>query len=149
MRALVLATALGAGACGASAPPPTAAPPPASPAAKAQAPAPTAASTTLRRTEVASVVDAGFGSFLERVQVEPSLDAGRFRGWTIVELSPPGFWEAVDLKPGDVVTSVNGLPIEREMDAWTAFQSLKTARELDVSYYRAGAERKLAYRILD
>ena len=149
MRALVLATALGAGACGASAPPPTAAPPPVSPAAKAQAPARTAASTTLRRTEVASVVDAGFGSFLERVQVEPSLDAGRFRGWTIVELSPPGFWEAVDLKPGDVVTSVNGLPIEREMDAWTAFQSLKTASELDVSYFRAGAERKLAYRILD
>jgi len=98
---------------------------------------------------VATVVDAGFGTFLERVQVEPSLDAGRFRGWTIVELRPPAFWEAVDLKPGDVVTSVNGLPIEREMDAWTAFQSLKTAGALDVSYYRAGAERKLAYRILD
>jgi len=107
------------------------------------------ASTTLHRTDVVSVVDAGFGSFLERVQVEPSLDAGRFRGWTIVELSPPAFWQMVDLKPGDVVTSVNGLPIEREMDAWTAFQSLKTASALDVAYYRAGAERKLAYRIVD
>ncbi|HEX5097952.1 MAG TPA: hypothetical protein VFV94_00560 [Polyangiaceae bacterium] len=107
------------------------------------------ASTTLRRGDVVTVVDAGFGTFLERVQVEPSLDAGRFRGWTIVELTPPGFWEAVDLKPGDIVTSVNGMPIEREMDAWAAFQSLKTAREIDVSYYRAGAERKLAYRIVD
>lgn len=149
MRALVLATALGAAACGGSAPPPAApSPPPASPAAKAPAPAPTA-STTLRRNDVVSVVDEGFGSFLERVQVEPSLDAGRFRGWTIVELSPPAFWQTVDLKPGDVVTSVNGLPIEREMDAWTAFQSLKTARELRVAYFRAGAERKLAYRIVD
>lgn len=107
------------------------------------------ASTTLRRGDVVNVVDAGFGTFLERVQVEPSLDAGRFRGWTITELTPPTFWEAVDLKPGDIVTSVNGMPIEREMDAWAAFQSLKTASELDVSYYRAGAVRKLAYRIVD
>ncbi|HEV8551035.1 MAG TPA: PDZ domain-containing protein [Polyangiaceae bacterium] len=112
-------------------------------------PAPSGPLTTLKRTEVVSVVDAGFGNFLGQVEVEPSLDQGRFRGWTIVDLSPQSFWERVDLKPGDVVTSVNGLPIEREMDAWAAFESLKTASELDVSYYRAGAERKLAYRIVD
>jgi general secretion pathway protein C len=150
VRALVLFTVLATSACGSSAPPPPAAPRPAPPVAKPAAPtAPRTASTTIRRSDVASVVDAGFGYFLERVQVEPSLDSGRFRGWTIVELSPPAFWEAVDLKPGDVVTSVNGMPIEREMDAWSAFESLKTAQELDVAYFRAGAERKLAYRIVD
>ena len=115
-------------------------------------PAPVAApgsATTLRRADVVHMVDAGFGSFLERVQVEPALDSGRFRGWTIVDLAPPEFWQAVDLKPGDVVTSVNGMPIERDMEAWAAFESLKTAKELDVAYSRAGAERKLAYRIVD
>jgi S1-C subfamily serine protease len=151
VRALVLLTVLGAVACGSSAPPPAASPRPApAPVAKPVAPtAPRAASTTIRRADVTSVVDAGFGYFLERVQVEPSLDSGRFRGWTIVELTPPAFWDAVDLNPGDIVTSVNGLPIEREMDAWSAFESLKTAKELDVAYFRGGAERKLAYRIVD
>lgn len=135
--------------CGASAPEPVRAPAP--PAATAK-PAPVAAAgsaTTLRRADVVNVVNAGFGSFLERVQVEPALDAGRFRGWTIVDLAPPEFWQAVDLKPGDVVTSVNGLPIERDMEAWAAFESLKTAKELAVSYSRAGADRRLAYRIVD
>jgi len=149
VRALVLLTVVGAVACGGSAPPPAAPRPAPSPVAKAVPAAPRGASTTIRRADLASVVDAGFGYFLERVQVEPSLDAGRFRGWAIVELSPPAFWETVDLKPGDVVTSVNGLPIEREMDAWSAFESLKTAKELDVAYFRGGAERKLAYRIVD
>jgi type II secretory pathway component PulC len=151
VRALVLLTVFGASACGGSAPQPPSTPrPAASPVAKpAASAAPRTASTTIRRTDLTSVVDAGFGYFLERVQVEPSLDSGRFRGWTIVELTPPAFWETVDLKPGDVVTSVNGLPIEREMDAWNAFESLKTAKELDVAYFRGGAERKLAYRIVD
>jgi hypothetical protein len=148
VRAISCVGALVVLACGASAPEPAHAP--VAPVAAAK-PVPTAAagSTTLRRADVVNVVDAGFGSFLGRVQVEPSLDAGRFRGWTIVELLPAEFWQTVDLKPGDVVTSVNGMPLEREMEAWAAFESLKTANELAVSYYRAGAERKLAYRIVD
>ena len=135
--------------CGSSAPEPARTPaPPVAAAKPASVPVPGSA-RTLRRADVVSIVDAGFGSFLERVQVEPALDAGRFRGWTIVELAPPEFWQAVDLKPGDVVTAVNGMPIERDMEAWAAFESLKTAQQLGVSYYRAGTERKLAYRIVD
>jgi general secretion pathway protein C len=149
VRALRLFGILFVTACGSAAPVPAQAPSAPRPAAVKPPPAPSGPLTTLKRTEVVSVVDAGFGNFLGQVEVEPSLDQGRFRGWTIVDLSPQSFWERVDLKPGDVVTSVNGLPIEREMDAWAAFESLKTASELDVSYYRAGAERKLAYRIVD
>jgi S1-C subfamily serine protease len=134
-------------ACGSSTPEPVA-PPPAPPP-KAAVPVPAAPLTTLRRSDVLGFVESGFGSFLQRVQVEPSLAAGRFRGWTIVDLRPAGFWEPVDLKPGDVVTSVNGLPIERDTEAYAAFQSLRTASELKVAYYRDGAERTLAYRILD
>lgn len=96
-----------------------------------------------------SVIDSGLGTFLQRVQVEPSLADGRFRGWTIVDLRPSTFWAPVDLKPGDVVTSVNGLPIERETEAWDAFESLRTAGELRIAYDRNGVERTLAYRIVD
>ena len=115
----------------------------------AAAPASAAPRTTLQRSEVVGVLDSGFGSFLQRVQVEPSLAAGRFRGWTVVDLRPAGFWSTVDLKPGDVVTSVNGLPIERDTEAFDAFQSLRTASELKVLYSRDGAERQLAYLIVE
>jgi general secretion pathway protein C len=134
-------------ACAGAPPEPVKAPVPPPPVAPLPAPAPPL--TTLHRPDVVGFVESGFGSFLQRVQVEPSLSAGRFRGWTIVDLRPAGFWEPVDLRPGDVVTSVNGLPIERDTEAYTAFQSLREASELKVDYVRDGAQRTLAYRIVD
>lgn len=104
---------------------------------------------TLWRDEVHAIVDAGLGWFLQRVEVEPSLEAGRFRGFRVVQLKPPDFWQGVDLKTGDVVLSVNGMPIERETQAYEAFQSLKKADELRVRYLRGGRERDLVYRIVD
>ena len=137
-------------ACGSAAPEPARAPsvpaPPPVPTAASPAPTPL---TTLHRADVVGVLDSGFGTFLQRVQVEPSLASGRFRGWTIVDLRPTGFWEAVDLKPGDVVTSVNGLPIERDTEAFDAFQSLRTADVLKVAYYRDGTARALDFRIVE
>jgi hypothetical protein len=146
VRATVLFTLGLSFACAGSPPEPVVAPARPKP---AITPAPTAPLTTLRRPDVVGVVESGFGSFLQRVQVEPSLLAGRFRGWTIVDLRPSGFWEPVDLKPGDVVTSVNGLPIERDTEAYAAFESLRTASQLKVDYVRDGAPRSLAYPIVD
>jgi S1-C subfamily serine protease len=146
MRALFLA--LGFVACGGSAPEPRPAPPaPPKPVATV-APAARPAGT-LGRSDVVAFVNAGFYNFLQRVEVEPSLDDGRFRGWVIVALKPPAFWQGVDLAPGDVVTRVNDLPIERETEAFDAFQSLKTAPALNVTYVRSGAAHRISYAITD
>jgi hypothetical protein len=107
--------------------------------ATAPAPAPpssapsTSAPGTLSRDAVRAEIDAGFGNFLRRIDVEPELDQGRFRGWRIVALRPAEFWAGVDLVPGDVVVSVNGMPIER----------------LTVSYLRSGKQRSLTYSIVE
>jgi type II secretory pathway component PulC len=144
---LAVALALGLAGCGSSSPEPKtapvankAAPPPA---------APSRPSGMLKRAEVVAFVNAGFWNFLQQVEVEPSLDDGRFRGWIIVALRPPAFWDGVDLAPGDIVTSVNDKPIERETEAFDAFQSLKTAPSLHVSYVRRGAERRISYQIAE
>jgi len=103
----------------------------------------------LFRDDVVATVDAGLGRFLQRVDVEAAFDNGRFQGFRILELRPPHYWHSVDLAPGDVVTRVNGMPIERETEAYDAFQSLKRAKELRVSYLRAGRPRELVFRIID
>lgn len=150
VRATTLCCVLLLSACGSSPPEPARAPAPTPVAAKpAAAPVVAVAPTTLKRSDVVHVIDSGFGNFLQRVQVEPSLADGRFQGWTIVDLRPTNFWAAVDLKPGDVVTSVNGLPIERDTEAWDAFESLRTAPELRIAFDRNGASHTLAYRIVD
>jgi S1-C subfamily serine protease len=149
MAAVALVGALTS--CGSSSPPPPAKAPP--------APAPRAAAApkaepqrplgTLYRDEVVGTVDAGLGRFLQKVEVEPSLKGGKFEGFRIVELRPPTFWRGVDLAPGDVVTSVNGLPIERETEAYAAFMALKTSERLSVNYLRNGTQRELVYRIVE
>jgi S1-C subfamily serine protease len=103
----------------------------------------------LYRDEVNAVVEAGLGRFLQKVEVEPSLQGGKFEGFRIVQLGPSDFWQGVDLTPGDVVTAVNGMPIERETQAYDAFMSLKTAERLAVTYLRNGTQHELVYRIVE
>ena len=128
-------------------------PPPVAPKAVAKAPAarpevPRPPKGALFRDDVNALIDQGFAQFLQRVDVEPRLVEGQFRGWTIVHLSPSEFWSNVDLRPGDIVTRVNDLPIERETEAYDAFESLKASDALRVSFQRDGQPRLLEYRIV-
>lgn len=109
---------------------------------------PATAPGTLRRADVESVVDAGLGRFLSRVALEPRVIGGKFTGWTIVALQPPELWQGVDLRPGDVVTRVNGMPIERETEAYDTFQAVRQAATLEVTYLRQNQPRTLRYTIV-
>ena len=130
--------------------------PPAAPKAVANAPAtqkpiaarPRPPEGALFRDDVNALIDRGFPEFLQRVEVEPRLVDGQFRGWSIVNLNPRDFWSGVDLKPGDVVTRVNDLPIERETEAYDAFESLKHSDALRVAFQRDGQSRLLEYKIV-
>jgi type II secretory pathway component PulC len=112
------------------------------------APAVTQTPGTLARVDVERIVDAGLGRFLSHVQVEPSLSGGKFKGWNIVALQPRELWSGIDLRPGDVVTRVNGMSIEREMEAYDAFQAVRGASKLEVSYLRQREPRTLSYVIV-
>lgn len=103
---------------------------------------------TLQRAEVERVVDAGLGRFLAHVALEPRLSGGKFSGWSIVALRPPELWQGIDLQPGDVVTRVNGLSIEREVEAYDAFQAVRQAPSLEVSYLRQNQPRTLRFTIV-
>ena len=93
----------------------------------------------------------GLGVFLQRVDVDeqPVMTGGRFHGFRIAGLRDAGFWSGVDLKPGDVVTAVNGMPIERPEQAQTALESLEAAKELRVAFERDGQPHELVYAIVD
>lgn len=145
MRAAALCSLLLAAACGATPQEPAhSAVAGAEPAAAEPQPPPGA----VWREDVHAVVDGGLGRFLGNVDVEPVVAEGRFRGFRVVELRPVETWTAVDLRPGDVVTSLNGMPIERETEAYDAFVALKTAKEIRVRYERSGEVRELVYAIV-
>jgi hypothetical protein len=104
---------------------------------------------TVWRHDVNQVVDAGLGRFLQRVDLQPEVVQGGFVGFRVVELRSPSWWQGVDLAPGDVVTQVNGMPIEQPTEAHAAFESLRKADKLIVKYLRDGQERELSYSIVE
>jgi S1-C subfamily serine protease len=103
----------------------------------------------LFRQDVTATVEEGLGYFLQRVSVDAEVVDGKFQGFRIVDLRPIEWWQGVDLRPGDVVTKVNGMSIEHDIDAYQAFQALRTAPALRVSLVRGGAPRELVYAIID
>jgi hypothetical protein len=111
-----------------------------------QAPAPPG---SLWRRDVNAVLNGGLGLFLQHADLVPEVQQGNFVGFKIVELRPPGWWQGVDLMPGDVIVQVNGMPIEKPTEAHEAFESLRKADKLTVHYLRGGEARDLVYTIID
>jgi type II secretory pathway component PulC len=145
---LVIASLVGCGA----APPPVAKtavlPSAANMSAAGSMPAP---SGTIRRADVRQVMSDGLGMFLQRVTFDvehPVFRDRRFVGFRITELKGDG-WSTVELKPGDVVTAVNGFSIERPEQAQQAFLSLAVASELRVDYEREGEPHSMRLTITD
>ncbi len=147
-----LAVVFFAGGCAAAVPPaPVSAPPPAVEGDGKSSPPPPLGGHTLARSAVRATIAAGLGAFLRHVELDdqPVLADGKFRGFRITALRDAALWNGVDLKPGDVVTSLNGFPIERPEQAQTAFDSLAVASELRLAYDRDGHPRELVYTIAE
>jgi len=136
--------------CGHAAPPVAEAPPSASAATSPAVVVATAPTDAIRRSAIRGVLAAGPGAFLQKVSVDdhPVLANGKFHGFRIASLQADSF-RGVDLKPGDVVTRIEGMPIEHPEEAIEAFNALQVASELRVDYERDGVPRMLRYRIVE
>ena len=105
----------------------------------------------LKRSAVRAVVAGGLGAFLQHVELDdqPATKDGRFHGFRLARLRDPGFWRGVDLRPGDVIVRVNGMPIEHPEEALDVFRSLDSANELRVEYERDGKPKELRLPIVN
>lgn len=137
----VSALALALAACHQEAPPAKApdAPPPAPTAAPAAKPV----ANRLKRPEVDQVlVQNGPPWVLRRIISEEVMGRdGKFTGWRLVGL--PEEWRGIDLRPGDIVQRVNGLPLETPDQAWEAWKSVAKAPDLRLVVMRDGAAREI------
>lgn len=141
-----------AAACGDSTPQPKAANA-AAPSSQTDAPGEKASSppqpiTSLKRAAVKETIAQGLGAFLQNVTVEdwPVMHDGKFHGFKIRTINAQ--W-GVDLKPGDVVTRVNGIVPERPEEADAALRSLEKAPALKVDFERDGKAKTLELPIVD
>jgi type II secretory pathway component PulC len=134
----------------ASSEPAEAAPAATAPPAPSQAAAQSAgrAPGVIARRELAKVLDASPGMFLQHVDSEARFVGGRFAGWKLVTFFPgDARFAGVDLHAGDVVTRVNGNAIERPEQLMDLWKALRSADELVVDLERGGAPRTLRWKI--
>lgn len=123
------------------------APPPVT-AAPVAAPIPTGAAGSIPRAELDRVLAGSPGAFLARVDADPVLEGRRFVGWRIRSLfAGDARFAGCALRPGDVVTRVNGLPIERPEQFAAAWDALRGASALSVDVLRDGRPGTLTFPI--
>ncbi len=102
----------------------------------------------LRREDVVEIVSAGPPAFLAKLDVRPARDpsTGRFAGWEIVQIGDAEL-AAGAIRPGDVVTRVNGKKIEDPFQFFEVFRSLVLAPELRISVVRGRDAQELRFPI--
>jgi type II secretory pathway component PulC len=103
---------------------------------------------TIARAELDAVLDLGLGRFLQRVSTEPHLEEGHFVGHRLTALRTELF-AGVDLRPGDTLLRINGMPIERPEEALAAWEALRVASELTIDFLRDGEHRQLRFTIAE
>ncbi len=143
MRQFSLVLLLSLPACAHGAPPPVEAP-------VETASSPVATEAFVTRAELHALLDAGLGRYLQNLETEPVLENGEFRGFRLRRIAITGPNAGlVDLRPGDVVQSLNGRSIDRPEHALEAWESLREASEIVVSLVRDGERRVVRVPIVE
>lgn len=103
---------------------------------------------TIARARLDAVLDAGPPAFLRQLEVAPRMAGERFIGWELVQLvdrqSPLA---SVDVRPGDVLLSVNRQQISRPDQLRALWDSLRAANELTAQLWRGAGKLELAFAI--
>jgi type II secretory pathway component PulC len=104
--------------------------------------------TSIKRSQVRAAIGRGVGSFLRNIELDewPAMTNGKFHGWRLKSVNPE--W-ILDVMPGDVVTRINGMPIEHPEEADAALRSLEKASSLKIDIERNGQARVLELPIVE
>ncbi|MEZ4475081.1 MAG: hypothetical protein R3F60_30680 [bacterium] len=100
---------------------------------------------SIPRAQLEAVVAAGPQRFIASVRVVPAMDGGRFLGFQLAGVQAGSPLEGSEnVRIGDVVVTVNGMPVERPDQFMKAWGGLKKAERIDVKLLRGATP--LTYR---
>ena len=101
---------------------------------------------TLNRENIESALE-NIGDLMDQATIRPHIEDGRPAGISITGIRPNAIFRKMRLRNGDVITGVNGRPIETVDDAVSVFEDLTTSPEIKVDIKRRGRNQTLDYRI--
>jgi general secretion pathway protein C len=101
---------------------------------------------TLNRQSLENSMD-NFGQVGDQAKLRPYVEDGRPAGISITRIKPKTIFRRLRLRNGDIITGVNGGPIESVEDAVAIFEDLPTSSAIQVEIKRRGRKRRLNYQI--
>ncbi|MGD8882540.1 MAG: type II secretion system protein GspC [Desulfobacterales bacterium] len=101
---------------------------------------------TLKSDQIESALE-NLDQLMESARIRPHIEEGRPAGISITGIKPNTIFRKMRLRNGDIITGVNGDPIETVEDAMRIFGDLTSASEVQVELKRRGRKRVLNYKI--
>ena len=75
---------------------------------------------------------------MNTVRAEPYRQAGKLKGYRIFPGRDKNLFGQLGLEPGDVVTAVNGIPLDSPLKGLEVMQNITDASEVNVDVLRNG-----------
>lgn len=101
---------------------------------------------TLRSDQIESALE-NLDQLMNQARIRPHIEEGKAAGISITGIKPNTIFRRMRLRNGDIITGVNGTPIETVEDAMKIFGDLSSASEVQVEIKRRGRKRVLDYKI--
>lgn len=87
------------------------------------------------------------GQLFTQMRALPNLENGRTQGFKLSEIVPGSLFQQMGLHDGDIVTSVNGQPLDDPTQAISLFNTLRNSNSISLTMVRGGQTMELNYSI--
>jgi general secretion pathway protein C len=101
---------------------------------------------TLQGDQIENALE-NLDQLMEQARIRPHIEDGKPSGISITGIKPNTVFRKMRLRNGDIITGVNGTPIESVEDAMQVFGDLSSSPEVQLEIKRRGRKRVLNYKI--
>jgi general secretion pathway protein C len=109
-------------------------------------PAERAQKITLQRSQVESAM-ANVTELMGQAKIRPHFENGKPDGLTLSSVKPRSIFRQMGLRNGDIITGVDGSPIQTVDDALKFYDNLTSASDVTLQLKRRGIEKVIEYSI--
>jgi len=101
---------------------------------------------TLRRAQIQSAME-NVSDLMSQVKIRPYFENGQPKGLAVSSLTPRSIFRQMGIRNGDIITGIDGNPIQTVDDALKFYENLTSASNVSVQLNRRGSEKSIEYNI--